>query len=232
MVKTQYSEKKLLTQALANQALRVDIVDHPLVRDSLRLMRDQKTNMVDFRRSVRSLSYQLIYSATSTLLEKEVSISTPLSPMFVSKIADKIVLIPVLRSGIGMLEPAQDIFPTATVIFAGMARDEATAIPHWYYDLKRLDHLGTGRGVVFIVLDPMLATGGSASETVTRIKDIYPSGRIKLVSMIASANGISFLNDRYPDLEITVAAIDDHLNDQKYIVPGLGDAGDRQFDSI
>lgn len=227
-----YSEKNLLSKAQSTLDLRVNIVDHPLVRDSLALMRDQTTSMLDFRRSIKALSYHLIYAASSSLKEIDVEVSTPLAPISVSKIANQIVLIPVLRSGIGMLEPAQEIFPSAPVIFAGMARDEATAIPHWYYDLKLLPNLQGGEGVVFFVLDPMLATGGSAKETVSRIQSIYPKGTIHLVSMIASAAGIKMLNEQCPNLIITVAAIDDHLNERKYIVPGLGDAGDRQFDNI
>ena len=157
---------------------------------------------------------------------------TKTSPHVAKVIASNVVLIPVLRSGIGMHEPAQAIFPSAPTIFAGMARDEATAIPHWYYDLKQLDHLDQGKGAVFLILDPMLATGGSAIETVRRIKDIYPKGKIKMIAMIAAPEGIKALNQAHPDVTITVAAVDDHLNRVKYIVPGLGDAGDRQFGTI
>ena len=227
-----YDEKALLVQAQKDSSLSVTIVDHPLVRDLLRVMRDGKTSLVGFRRCVHALAYHLIFAATADLRESTVKISTPLADLRASKIKDRIVLIPVLRSGIGMHEPAQNIFPSAPTIFAGMARDEATAIPHWYYDLKQLEHLNHGTGVVFLILDPMLATGGSAVETIRRIKDIYPQGQIKMISMIAAPEGIKVLNREHPDVAITVAAVDDHLNEHKYIVPGLGDAGDRQFGTI
>lgn len=227
-----YSELKLLHSAKSNRAIRANIVDHPLVRDSLLVLRNKNTSISDFRHAIKSLSYHLIYSATISLKEQEVTISTPLAEFVGTKIADKVVLIPVLRSGLGMLEPALEIFPTASVIFAGMARDETTSTPQWYYDLKTLKHLGDGGGVVFIMLDPMLATGGSALATATRINELYPLGRIHLISAIASVEGIAMLNKKCKNLVITVAAVDDHLNEQKYIVPGLGDAGDRQFDVL
>lgn len=227
-----YDELSLLNQAQNDPSLRVTIVDHPLVRDLLRVMRDGKTSLVGFRRSVHALAYHIIFAATADIHESSYPIATPLTKFTASKISDRIVLIPVLRSGIGMHEPAQNIFPSAPTIFAGMARDEATAIPHWYYDLKQLEYLNSGKGVVFLILDPMLATGGSAIETVKRIKAIYPKGTIKMVSMIAAPEGIKALNLSHPDVIITVASVDDHLNSQKYIVPGLGDAGDRQFGTL
>jgi uracil phosphoribosyltransferase len=195
-------------------------------------MRDQNTTQEQFRTAVYMLAPHLIYSATSDLREISVDIATPLAKISGTKVGDRVVLIPILRSGIGMHTPAQAIFPTAPTIFAGMARDEATAIPHWYYDLKQLEHLDHGNGVVFLILDPMLATGGSAVETVRRIKAIYPRGTIKMIAMIAAPEGIMVLNQAYPDVQITVAAVDDHFNDQKYIGPGLGDAGARQFGTL
>ncbi|MFZ2199191.1 MAG: uracil phosphoribosyltransferase, partial [Microgenomates group bacterium] len=182
--------------------------------------------------AVHRLTPHLIYSATLDLTEFQVPISTPLADHTSSQIMSKVVLIPVLRSGIGMHEPAQNIFPTSPTIFAGMARDESTAIPHWYYDLKELTGLDHGKGVAFLILDPMLATGGSALETIKRIKAIYPQGQIKMISIIAAPEGVKALNQSYPEVSITVGAVDDHLNTQKYIVPGLGDAGDRQFGTI
>lgn len=227
-----YDERALLIKSKTDSSLIVTIVDHPLVRDALSIMRDKKTSMVNFRLSVHKLTPHLIYATTRDLREKTVNITTPLAKYASSRVRDKIVLIPILRSGIGMHEPAEAIFPSAPTIFAGMARDEATAIPHWYYDLKQLEYLNKGDGVVFLILDPMLATGGSAIETVKRIKAIYPKGQIKMISMIAAPEGIKALNKAYPDVSITVAAVDNHLNSQKYIVPGLGDAGDRQFGTV
>lgn len=227
-----YDEHQLLSLAQKDPSLHAHIVDHPLVRDALRVMRDKNTTQVEFRTAVHMLAPHLIYAATSDLREVETKIETPLAPMTTSHIKDTVVLIPILRSGIGMHVPAQTIFPSAPTIFAGMARDEATAIPHWYYDLKHLEYLNKGDGVVFLILDPMLATGGSAVETVKQIKEIYPKGKIKMISMIAAPEGIRVLNKAYPDVAITVGAVDDHLNEKAYIVPGLGDAGDRQFGTL
>lgn len=224
-----YSEKQMLKLARKDASLVVNIVDHPLVRESLRFMRDQKSEKESFRNAVHKLSPLLVYAATIDLSEKTLVIDTPLAQIESQELSDNIVIIPVLRSGIGMHDSAENIFPRATTIFAGMARDEATSIPHWYYDLKFLKILGDGIRATFLVLDPMLATGGSAIETIKRIKDIYPKGRIKMISMIAAPEGVRALNAAYPDVAITVAAVDDHLNEKKYIVPGLGDAGDRQF---
>jgi uracil phosphoribosyltransferase len=224
-----YSEKDMLQKAKADPTLRVTIVDHPLIRQNLAIMRSGATDMMSFRTAVHRLTPQLIYAATNDLVEAEIKIETPLADMIVPKLATRVVLIPVLRSGIGMHEPAQNIFPEAPTIFAGMARDEATAIAHWYYDLKNLPGLDEGSQTLFLILDPMLATGGSSVATVKRIKEVYPKGTIKMVAMISSPEGIRVLSRAYPDVEIITAAVDDHLNEQFYIVPGLGDAGDRQF---
>ncbi len=229
MTQKVYSELEMLQKAVGNKSLQVTVVDHPLVRESLRFMRDQNSDKESFRSAVHKLAPILIYAATADLSERTLNIETPLAPIEAQEISDNIVLIPVLRSGIGMHDSAENIFPRATTIFAGMARDESTSIPHWYYDLKKLEILGDGVGTTFLVLDPMLATGGSAIETIKRIKDIYPKGKIKMISMIAAPEGVQALNTAYPDVDITVAAVDDHLNEKNYIVPGLGDAGDRQF---
>lgn len=227
-----FDEHQMLALAQANQELSVTIVDHPLVRTALAIIRDKNTPQVEFRTAVHMLSPHLIYAATRDLSERSITLETPLAKIKARRVSDQVVLVPILRSGIGMHEPAQVIFPGAPTIFAGMARDEATAIPHWYYDLKNLTNLDQGKGVVFLILDPMLATGGSAIETAKRIKDIYPQGKIKMIAMIAAPAGIKALNRAHPDVSITVGAVDDHLNGKAYIVPGLGDAGDRQFGTI
>lgn len=224
-----YDELKLLKSAKNDKSLKVTIVSNPLVRDALRIIRDKQTDMPTFRSAVYSLTPHLIYAATANLKEKKVTTKTPLAIITTYALANQIVLIPVLRSGIGMHTPAQNIFPKAPTIFAGMARDEATAIPHWYYDLKDLKYLDQGSNSVFLILDPMLATGGSAQETIKRIKEIYPKGQIKMVCLISAPEGIKNLNQAHPEVEITTASVDHYLNNHSYIVPGLGDAGDRQF---
>lgn len=229
MTKSDYDELDLLLSASGDHTLNLTIVDHPLVRDCLSTMREQGSDMASFRNAMYALTPHLIYAATADLNEKKLKSLTPLAPITTRTIKDSVVLIPVLRSGIGMHTPAQAIFPHARTIFAGMARDEATAIPHWYYDLKDLKSLDHGLGTVFLLLDPMLATGGSAIETIGRIKQIYPDGVVKMICMIAAPEGVRALNQAYPEISITAAAVDDHLNEKSYIVPGLGDAGDRQF---
>lgn len=218
--------------AQGNGGLHCNIIDHPLARTNLRIMRDENTDQVSFCAAVKKLTPLLVYAATTDLALMNTEIKTPIASMIAQEISERIVLVPILRSGFGMVEPTKEIFPKATIICAGMARDEKTAIPYWYYAIKALSKLDGGIGAVFLVLDPMLATGGSAIETMKEIKSVYPAGSIKMISMIAAPEGIKALNNAYPDVQITVAAVDDHLNQVKYIVPGLGDAGDRQFGTV
>ena len=223
-----YSEKDLFKKAQLSK-LPITIINHPLIRDGLAQIRDENTPTAEFSAAIQMLSYQLIFAASSDLAEQIRKLNTPLAPFNASVIKSRVVLVPVLRSGDGMLTPARHIFPHAPVIYAGVKRDEATAIPHWYRDLDNLKGLEGGENVVFFILDPMLATGGSAIEVCKRIKQIYPVSTIKMVCIIAAPEGVIALNQSYPNVTISAAALDDHLNEKSYIVPGLGDAGDRQF---
>ncbi len=223
-----YDEVEMLHVTQMSKDLNVTVVDHPLVRHALSIMRKEGSDQVAFNNAVRSLAPLLIYAATTNLREKDVHIQTPLARITARQVKDEVVLVPILRSGLGMHEPARQIFPRARTLMVGMARDEKTAEPHWYYQLKELAALKRKRAA-FLVLDPMLATGGSAIETIGQIKDVYPHGLIAMISMIAAPEGIRALNRAHPDVAITVGAVDHHLNERKYIVPGLGDAGDRQF---
>jgi len=197
---------------------------HPLVKHKLTRLRDKKTKPKKFRELVRELGALLTYEATMDLQTIPVSIETPLTKTQGDDLKDKIGLIPILRSGLGMVEGVWELMPSAEVWHIGLYRDEQTLKPVAYYN--RLPIAPTVS--VCLILDPMLATGGSAVATVNILKN-WGVSRIKFVGLIAAPEGIKRLHDAHPDVPIHLAAIDDHLNEDAYIVPGLGDAGDRQF---
>jgi len=197
---------------------------HPLVKHKLTRLRDKKTKPKKFRELVRELGALLTYEATMDLQTIPVSIETPLTKTQGDDLKDKIGLVPILRSGLGMVEGVWELMPSAEVWHIGLYRDEQTLKPVAYYN--RLPIAPTVS--VCLILDPMLATGGSAVATVNILKN-WGVSRIKFVGLIAAPEGIKRLHDAHPDVPIHLAAIDDHLNEDAYIVPGLGDAGDRQF---
>jgi len=197
---------------------------HPLVKHKLTRIRDKNTKPKKFRELVRELGALLTYEATMDLETTTVSVETPLTTTRGEDLKDKIGLVPILRSGLGMVEGVWELMPSAEVWHIGLYRDERTLKPVAYYN--RLPIAPTVS--VCLILDPMLATGGSAVATVEILKN-WGVARIKFVGIIASPEGITRLHDAHPDVPIHLAAIDDHLNEHGYIVPGLGDAGDRQF---
>ncbi len=197
---------------------------HPLVKHKLTRLRDKTTLPKKFRELVRELGALLTYEATMDLQTKPVSVETPLTITQGEDLKDKIGLVPILRSGLGMVEGVWELMPSAEVWHIGLYRDEQTLKPVAYYN--RLPIAPTVS--VCLILDPMLATGGSAVATVDILKD-WGVSRIKFVGLIAAPEGIKRLHDAHPDVPIHLAAVDDHLNEDAYIVPGLGDAGDRQF---
>jgi len=197
---------------------------HPLVKHKLTRMRDKNTKPKKFRELVRELGALLTYEATMDLETTTVSIETPLTTTRGEDLKDKIGLVPILRSGLGMVEGVWELMPSAEVWHIGLYRDERTLKPVAYYN--RLPVAPTVS--VCLILDPMLATGGSAVATVDILKN-WGVARIKFVGIIASPEGIVRLHGAHPDVPIHLAAIDDGLNEHGYIVPGLGDAGDRQF---
>ena len=197
---------------------------HPLVKHKLTRLRDKTTLPKKFRELVRELGALLTYEATMDLKTKPVNVETPLATTRGEDLKDKIGLIPILRSGLGMVEGVWELMPSAEVWHIGLYRDERTLKPVAYYN--RLPIAPTVS--VCLILDPMLATGGSAVATVDILKN-WGVKRIKFVGLIAAPEGIKRLHDAHPDVPIHIAAIDDHLNEDAYIVPGLGDAGDRQF---
>lgn len=197
---------------------------HPLVAHKLSRLRDKKTEPKKFRELVREIAGLLAYEATADLQTSEVEIETPLAKMKAQQLQEKIGLVPILRAGLGMVEGIWELMPSAEVWHIGLYRDEKTLKPVEYYNKLPIQP----RVAVCLILDPMLATGGSATATAEVLKR-WGVTKIKFVGLIAAPEGIKAMQTAHPDIDIYVAAIDDHLNERAYIVPGLGDAGDRQF---
>jgi len=202
----------------------VHLVDYPLIKHSLTILRDKKTGIEDFRRHAAIVSQIMIMEATKDVPMNEKSIETPVASTQGYSIQESIVFVPVLRAGVSMLFPAKDFLPWAPVGFVGLERDEATAVAREYY--KKLPQSLKGKRI--LILDPMLATGGSLVDTISAL-DNKAAHVICVVCIVAAPEGIEFLNHKYPEVDIYTAAVDSHLNENKYIVPGLGDFGDRYF---
>ena len=188
------------------------------------MMRDAKTEPKKFRELIREVAILLAYEATADLDLKEISVTTPLAQTKGFDLKEVIGLVPVLRAGLGMVEGFWEMMPSAEVWHIGLYRDHKTLEPIQYYN--RLPVAPTVD--VCLILDPMLATGGSATATAQILKD-WGAKKIKYIGIIAAPEGIKRLQEAHPDVEIYLATIDEHLNENAYIVPGLGDAGDRQF---
>ena len=197
---------------------------HPLVAHKLTRLRDRNTNPKKFRELVRELAALLAYEATSDLLVSPLRVDTPLASTNGFELQEKIGLVPILRAGLGMVEGFWELMPSAEVWHIGLYRDEKTLKPVEYYNKLPIEPTVS----VCIILDPMLATGGSATATVDVLKR-WGVRKIKFVGLIGSPEGIDVMQKAHPDVPIYLACIDDHLNSNGYIVPGLGDAGDRQF---
>ena len=197
---------------------------HPLVAHKLALLRSVDTKPKKFRELVRELAILLAYEATTDLETVAIQITTPMGQTAGRDLAMGIGLVPVLRAGLGMVEGIWEMMPGAEVWHIGLKRDERTLQPMQYYANKPV----APRVQVCLILDPMLATGGSAVATCSLLKE-WGVSHIKYIGLIAAPEGIARLQQHHPDVAIHVGAIDDHLNEIGYIVPGLGDAGDRQF---
>ena len=198
--------------------------NHPLVAHKLSRLRDKNTEPKKFRELVREIAGLLAYEATADLQTAPIEIETPLTKMTAHQLKEKIGLIPVLRAGLGMVEGIWELMPSSEVWHIGLYRDEHTLQPVEYYNKLPVDP----RVSVCLILDPMLATGGSATSTADILKR-WGVKKIKFVGLIGAPEGIKAMQTAHPDIDIYLAAIDDHLNERAYIVPGLGDAGDRQF---
>ena len=202
----------------------VHVVDHPLAAVRLTALRDERTDNAAFRAALAGLTPMLVYEATRDAQHENVAIRTPLAETTGTRLATPPLLVAVLRAGLGMLEQAHVLLPEALVGFVGVARDEETALPTPY--LESLPDELQGRPV--IVLDPMLATGGSMTHTVELLLR-RGADDITVLCVVAAPEGIAALEKTAPNARLFTAAVDDGLNDVAYIVPGLGDAGDRQF---
>ena len=204
---------------------KVHILDHPLLQHKLSILRDENTGVKDFRQVVSEIATLMCYEATRDLPLEEVEIKTPITTGRFNIIAGKkLAIVPVLRAGLGMVDGILTLIPNAKVGHIGLYRDPDTLEPVEYYCKMPTDI--AERDV--IILDPMLATGGSASAAIQFIKN-YEVKHIKLMNIIAAPEGIERVHHDHPDVDIYCAALDEKLNDHGYIVPGLGDAGDRIF---
>lgn len=197
---------------------------HPLVAHKLSRLRDKNTEPKKFRELVREVTALLAYEATADLQTMPRELETPLAKMIGQELREKIGLVPILRAGLGMVEGFWELIPQAEVWHIGLYRDERTLKPVEYYNKLPVEPTVS----VCIILDPMLATGGSAVATANVLKR-WGVKKIKFVGLIGAPEGIRAMQAAHPDIPLYLAAIDDHLNERAYIVPGLGDAGDRQF---
>lgn len=202
----------------------VFISEHPLVAHKLTKLRDVNTSPKKFRELVREISALMTYEATADLTISPLDIDTPMGGTTGSELKDKIGLVPILRAGLGMVEGVWGLMPNAEVWHIGLYRDEQTLQPVEYYN--KLPIAPTVK--VCLILDPMLATGGSAVATVNVLKR-WGVERIKFVGLLGAPEGVENMQKHHPEVPIYLASLDSHLNDIGYIVPGLGDAGDRQF---
>ena len=200
------------------------IIDHPLVQHKLSLMRDKNTSTMKFRELLKEISMLMGYEVTRDFPLTYEEIETPLQKMNAPKIAGKkVVIAPILRAGLGMVDGLTALIPSARIGHIGMYRDEETCMPVFYYYKMPAD-----KDRMVIVTDPMLATGGSACDAITRLKkDGYTN--IRLMCLVASPRGVQAVQEAHPDIDIFLASLDEGLNAKTYILPGLGDAGDRIF---
>ena len=202
----------------------VTVIAHPLVQYNLGRLRDKRTEPEEFRRSLAQVAALMIYEATRSLETRSVSVTTPLTKTTAQKLRRDVVLVPVLRAGLGMLNAILDLIPNARVGFIGLKRHEETLKAAVYHQSLPRDL----SDFEIILIDPMLATGGSSVAALNLLAE-RKAKRIRIVNLVAAPEGIRYVQRFFPEVPIFTAAVDDHLNDKGYIVPGLGDAGDRLF---
>jgi uracil phosphoribosyltransferase len=200
------------------------VSNHPLVRDKLTALRRRETAPQQFRELTRELSWLLAYEALADARLEELQIETPMAPTTGQRLADRIGLVPILRAGISMADGVLQMVPLAQVWHLGMYRDHATLQPVAYYN--RMPR--PPRFDLALVLDPMLATGGSAIAAIDVLRDLGIE-RVKFLGLIGAPEGVARMHARYPEVPVHLAALDERLDEHSYILPGLGDAGDRQF---
>lgn len=200
------------------------VINHPLITHKLAIMRNVETGSKEFYENIKEISQLAAYVVTNDLPVKEVTITTPLTQMTTTMLAKDIVLVPILRAGLGFVEGMKSVLPHAKIGHIGMKRDEETLIAHEYYANfpKNLEES------TVIVLDPMLATGSSSAQAITNIKQ-RGAKDIKFFCLVAAPEGVEVIEKEHPDVDLYICALDEKLNDKGYILPGLGDAGDRIF---
>lgn len=200
------------------------IVNHPLIKDKLTRMRKKDTPSTVFRKNLEELTTLLVYEATKDLDVHNIEIETPIAKSIGYKMTNKICLVPILRAGLGMVDPIKNLIPTSSIGHIGLYRDEQKLVPVEYYSKlpKNISECDV------LVLDPMLATGHSASKAIEIIKKHQPKS-IKFICILSTNEGINYIEKNHPDVDIYAASLDEKLNEKGYIVPGLGDAGDRLF---
>ncbi|XFA98889.1 uracil phosphoribosyltransferase [Candidatus Izemoplasma sp. B36] len=203
---------------------KLTIFKHPLINHKLTIARDENTNMKDFRALINEIGGLMAYEITRDLPEKEIKVTTPICETVGTTLATDVVIVPILRAGIGMVDGIHNLIPTAKIGHVGLYRDEKTLEAHEYYAKfpKEMPEASV------LLVDPMIATGGSVIMAIDALKK-RGAKDIRLVGLVAAPEGIKKIQELHPDIDIYLAALDEKLNDVGYIVPGLGDCGDRLF---
>ncbi len=204
--------------------MNLHVIDHPLIQHKLALLRDEKRSMPEFKKLLHEIGLLMAFEVTRDLPTEETVVKTPVAIARAKKLIRQPVLVTILRAGIGMLNPFMEILPGARVGFLGMNRDEMTLQPHSYYNKIPMQALNNE----VLLIDPMLATGGSALSALSFLESKGVT-RITFICLVAAPEGVAAIHERYPDVAVYAAALDEKLNEWGYIVPGLGDAGDRIF---
>lgn len=203
----------------------VTVLNHPLIIHKLSLMRNEKTGHKDFRENLREIASLMAYEVCTDLPMRDVEINTPMGPCKTKELACEVVLVPILRAGMGLVDGILDLIPVARVGFIGIYRDRRTLEPVEYF--AKFPKTGLEESEIFI-LDPMLATGGSAIAAVEMMKK-KGAKKIKMICLVGAPEGVEAFEKAHPDVDLYLAALDERLNEHGYIVPGLGDAGDRIY---
>jgi len=201
-----------------------ELIDHPCVQHKLAIIRDADTGHKKFRELATEITEFVCYEALKNIKTKEVTVQTPVAEATCRMLDTDLVVVPILRAGVGMMEGILELVPTARVGFVGLYRDEETKLPVTYYERFPPQI----KGGTCIIIDPMIATGGSTAAAIDKLKE-NGAGNIVVICIVTCPEGIALVEAEHPDVPIYAAAIDDKLNEKKYIVPGLGDAGDRLF---
>ena len=201
------------------------VLQHPLITHKLSQMRKKETGTKDFRQNLDEIAGLMAYEISRDFPLQPVEIETPVAKTTTYELAKEIVLVPILRAGLGMVNGICDLIPTVKIAHVGLYRDEETLEPHTYFEKYPKEV----KDAIVMIVDPMLATGGSAVAALDILKKEYGCRYLTLMDIIAAPEGVKAVTEAHPDVDLYVAAVDDHLNEHAYIVPGLGDAGDRIF---